>query len=105
MSENKKPTTQEDATMESLSDRNKEMVNATLKTLSDQNKELANVILKTLSDQNKELVKSVEKLEKEVFYNRLVFTLFFLAVMFYIDLKVGRLGDVIGVLIEMFMPN
>ena len=90
MSENKKLTTQEDATMESLSDRNKEMVNATMKTLSDQ---------------NKELVKSVEKLEKEVFYNRLVFTLFFLAAMFYIDLKVGRLGDVIGVLIEMFMPN
>ena len=90
MSENKKPTTQEDATMESLSDRNKEMVNATMKTLSDQ---------------NKELVKAVEKLEKEVFYNRLVFTLFFLAAMFYIDLKVGRLGDVIGVLIEMFMPN
>ena len=90
MSENKKLTTQEDATMESLSDRNKEMVNATMKTLSDQ---------------NKELVKAVEKLEKEVFYNRLVFTLFFLAVMFYIDLKVGRLGDVIGVLIEMFMPN
>lgn len=75
MSENKEPTTQEDVTRNSLSDR------------------------------NKELVKAVEKLEKEVFYNRLVFTLFFLAAMFYIDLKVGRLGDVIGVLIEMFMPS
>ena len=75
MSENKEPTTQKDVT------------------------------LKSLSDQNKELVKAVEKLEKEVFYNRLVFTLFFLAAMFYIDLKVGRLGDVIGVLIEMFMPS
>lgn len=104
MSENKEPTTQGDIS-QSLSDRNQELVKATLKTLSDQNKELANVILKTLSDQNKELVKAVEKLEKEVFYNRLVFTLFFLAAMFYIDLKVGRLGDVIGVLIEMFMPS
>lgn len=105
MSENKELTTQEDVTQNNLSDRNKERIDFTLKTLSSQNKELANVILKTLSDQNKELVKSVEKLEKEVFYNRLVFTLFFLAAMFYIDLKVGRLGDVIGVLIEMFMPS
>ena len=91
MSENKEPTTQEDVTLKN--------------NISDRNKERIDFTLKTLSDQNKELVKAVEKLEKEVFYNRLVFTLFFLAAMFYIDLKVGRLGDVIGVLIEMFMPN
>lgn len=72
---------------------------------NDPSHEEQEVSLKTLADQNKELVKAVSRLEKEMFYNRLVFTLFFLAAMFYINLKVERLGDVIGVLIEIFMPG
>lgn len=59
----------------------------------------------SIKKQNEDMLNSINRLQKEVFYNRLVFALFFLAAMYYIDLKTTRLGDVIGTLIEMFMPG
>ena len=50
------------------------------------------------------ILKKLDKLQREVWYNRITMAIFLVVALFYINLKVDNLGSVLGTLIEMFMP-
>ena len=51
-----------------------------------------------------ELIAEHQKLRREIWYNRLALAIVLGISMYYIHLQSSRLGDVIGTLIEMFLP-
>ena len=54
---------------------------------------------------DEEILKEIKRLQKEVWYNRLAMAIFLIVSMLYIKLQTGRIGDTLGVFIEMFMPE
>lgn len=71
----------------------------TLANMSD--REIVETLLKETREQRKE----VNRLTREVWYNRVALAMFLALSLFYIHLQTSRLGDVIGTLIEIFLPN
>ena len=66
----------------------------------------------TLNKQNDEMKKQLDaildnqrKITKEIHYNRIVFGLVMLISLLYIWLQTKHLGDILGTLIEIFLPN
>lgn len=66
----------------------------------------------TLAKQNDEMKKQLDaildnqrKITKEIHYNRIVFGLVMLISLLYIWLQTKHLGDILGTLIEIFLPN
>ena len=78
------------------------------KTEEDQDT-LANMtdreIVETLLKETRENKKEIKRLTREVWYNRVALAMFLALSLFYIHLQTSRLGDVIGTLIEIFLPN
>lgn len=71
----------------------------TFDNLSD--REIIEALLKETREQRKEQ----KRLTREVWYNRVALAMFLALSLFYIHLQTSRLGDVIGTLIEIFLPN
>ena len=71
----------------------------TLANMSD--REIVETLLKETREQRKE----VNRLTREVWYNRVALAMFLALSLFYVHLQTSRLGDVIGTLIEIFLPN
>lgn len=71
----------------------------TLDNLSDRE------IIETLLKETRENKKEIKRLTREVWYNRVALAMFLALSLFYIHLQTSRLGDVIGTLIEIFLPN
>lgn len=71
----------------------------TLKNMTD--REIVETLLKETREQRKEQ----KRLTREVWYNRVALAMFLALSLFYIHLQTSRLGDVIGTLIEIFLPN
>ena len=71
----------------------------TLANMTD--REIIEALLKETREQRKEQT----RLTREVWYNRVALAMFLALSLFYIHLQTSRLGDVIGTLIEIFLPN
>lgn len=71
----------------------------TLANMTD--REIIEALLKETREQRKEQ----KRLIREVWYNRVALAMFLALSLFYIHLQTSRLGDVIGTLIEIFLPN
>lgn len=74
-------------------------VQDTLANMTD--REIIEALLKETREQQKEQ----KRLIREVWYNRVALAMFLALSLFYIHLQTSRLGDVIGTLIEIFLPN
>ena len=59
---------------------------------------------KNTSEQNNQLMQKIDKLQHEVFYNRVAMAVFFIISLLYINLKTGNIANALGTFIEMFMP-
>ena len=77
--------------------------------IEEQQNTLANMtdreIIETLLKETREQRKEQKRLTHEVWYNRVALAMFLALSLFYIHLQTSRLGDVIGTLIEIFLPN
>ena len=62
-------------------------------------------IIEALLKETREQRKEQKGLTREVWYNRVALAMFLALSLFYIHLQTSRLGDVIGTLIEIFLPN
>lgn len=50
------------------------------------------------------LVSKIDKLQTEVWYNRIVMAIFLVIAIVFIDIKTDNIADVLSTFIEMFMP-
>ena len=82
-----------------VEDKKIEEAQGTFVNLSD--REIIEMLLKETREQRKEQ----KRLIREVWYNRVALAMFLVLSLFYIHLQTSRLGDVIGTLIEIFLPN
>ena len=57
------------------------------------------------SEEQKELKEEIQKLRKEVIVNRYIAGALFLISLLYIHYQAKTVKDIIGVLVEIFMPN
>lgn len=77
--------------------------------IKEQQDTLANMtdreIIEALLKETREQRKEQKRLTREVWYNRVALAMFLALSLFYIHLQTSRLGDVIGTLIEIFLPN
>ena len=58
---------------------------------------------KSLEEQNEAILKAMDRLQKEVWYNRVAMSVFLVVALFYINFKASHLGDILGTFIQMFM--
>lgn len=95
----KKGGSKESPPSKHVEDKKTEEVQDTLANMTD--REIIEALLKETREQRKEQ----KRLTREVWYNRVALAMFLALSLFYIHLQTSRLGDVIGTLIEIFLPN
>lgn len=95
----KKDRKKESPSTKNVEDKKTEEEQNTLVNLSD--REIIEILLEETREQRKEQ----KRLTREVWYNRVALAMFLALSLFYIHLQTSRLGDVIGTLIEIFLPN
>lgn len=95
----KKGGSKESPPSKHVEDKKTEEVQDTLANMTDRE------IIETLLKETREQQKEQKRLTREVWYNRVALAMFLALSLFYIHLQTSRLGDVIGTLIEIFLPN
>ena len=52
-----------------------------------------------------QVLEEIKILKKEVFYNRVLLGIFLIFSLLYVHFQMTNLGDIIGMLVQIFMPN